>query len=231
MSTLQEQTAAFAEQYTDRPIPADGPIDTRPIDFTPDTDAYDAIWEHVIGETRARGNDFHLPISVAYARRLCDAHPAADRELVIVATLLHDTGWAHVDEDRIISEGFRGDWRQADIRYEHEVQGCKVARRVLPDLGYSDAFVDKICAIIDGHDTRLEAHSLEDALMRDADRAWRFDRVGIALASGWFGQTPDYYTDRLEHEIIPELMTEAAISMAHADLQRSRDLLKTAVLR
>jgi len=65
----------------------------------------------------------------------------------------------------------------------------------------------------------------------DADRAWRFDRVGIALASGWFGQTPDYYTDRLEHEIIPELITEAAIAMAHADLKRSRDLLKTAVLR
>lgn len=67
--------------------------------------------------------------------------------------------------------------------------------------------------------------------MRDADRAWRFDRVGIAPASGWFAQTPDYYTDRLEHEIIPELITEAAIAMARADLQRSRDLLKTAVLR
>ncbi|MDN6412245.1 MAG: hydrolase, partial [Yaniella sp.] len=87
------------------------------------------------------------------------------------------------------------------------------------------------CAIIDGHDTRQEAHSLEDALMRDADRSWRFDRVGIALASGWFGQTPDYYTDRLENEIVPELITEAAIAMAHADLDRSRDLMKTAVLR
>lgn len=231
MSTLQEQTAAFAQQYAQRPIPAKGPIDTSPIDTTPDTDQLDALWQTVIPETRARGNDFHLPVSVAYAHRLCDAYPQADRELVLVATLLHDTGWAHVDEDRIISEGFRGDWRQADIRYEHEVQGCLVARRVLPDLGYSDEFVERVCAIIDGHDTRQEAHSLEDALMRDADRSWRFDRVGIALASGWFGQTPDYYTDRLENEIIPELITEAAIAMAHADLDRSRDLMKTAVLR
>lgn len=231
MSTLQEQTAAFAEQFANRPTPADGPIDTRPIDATPDTDEYDAIWQGVIAETRARGNDFHLPISVAYARRLCDAYPDADRELVVIATLLHDTGWAHVDEDRIISEGFRGDWRKSDIQYEHEVQGCEVAKRVLPALGYSAAFVEKVCAIIEGHDTRQEAHSLEDALMRDADRSWRFDRVGMALASGWFGQTPDYYTDRLEYEIIPELITEAAIAMAHADLQRSRDLLKTAVLR
>ena|SRR5699024_555604 len=231
MSTLQEQTAAFAQQYAQRPIPAKGPIDTSPIDTTPDTDQLDVLWQTVIPETRARGNDFHLPVSVAYAHRLCDAYPQADRELVLVATLLHDTGWAHVDEDRIISEGFRGDWRQADIRYEHEVQGCQVARRVLPDLGYSDAFIEQVCAIIDGHDTRQQAHSLEDALMRDADRSWRFDRVGIALASGWFGQTPDYYTDRLEYEIIPELITEAAIAMAHADLKRSRDLMKTAVLR
>src|SRR5699024_3486710 len=126
MSTLQEQTAAFAEQFANRPIPATGPIDTSPIDATPDTDEYDAIWQRVVTETRARGNDFHLPISVAYAQRLCDAYPTADRELVLIATLLHDTGWAHVDEDRIISEGFRGDWRKADIRYEHEVQGCKV---------------------------------------------------------------------------------------------------------
>src|SRR5699024_9189354 len=157
MSTLQEQTAAFAEQFANRPIPATGPIDTSPIDATPDTDEYDAIWQRVVTETRARGNDFHLPISVAYAQRLCDAYPTADRELVLIATLLHDTGWSHVDENRIISEGFRGDWRKADIRYEHEVQGCKVARRVLPDLNYSPEFVEKVCAIIDGHDTREEA--------------------------------------------------------------------------
>ncbi|MDD0857804.1 HD domain-containing protein [Arthrobacter alpinus] len=88
-------------------------------------------------ETRTRGNDIHLPISLAYASRLCDAHPEADRELIMVSVLLHDTGWAHVDESRIISEGFSGDWRKAAIRYEHEVEGCKVARRVLPPLGYS----------------------------------------------------------------------------------------------
>src|SRR5699024_9201654 len=79
----------------------------------------------------------------------------------------------------------------------------------------------KVTNILDGHDTRQEARSIEYALMRDADRAWHCDRVGIGLASGWFGQTPDYYTDRLEHEIIPELITEAAIAMAHADLKRS----------
>lgn len=223
---------AFAAAHPVRPVPAEGPVDTRAICETPSTsDFLDPLWKAVVEETRSRGNDIHLPISVAYAERLCDAYPEADRELVLVATLLHDTGWAHVDESRIISEGFTGDWRKAQIRYEHELQGCVVAQRVLPELGYAPEFVERATAIIDGHDTRLVAYSLEDALVRDADRAWRFDRAGIALASTWFRMDPATYSDRLETEIIPELITDAAVQMAHADLRRSRAILKTGVIR
>jgi hypothetical protein len=224
--------AAFAADYPVRPVPSDGPVDTSPIATTPSAlEDLDELWRAVVPETRARGNDVHLPISLAFAERLCRAYPAADAELVRVATLLHDTGWAHVDESRIISEGFGSNWRTSDIRFEHEREGCDVARRVLPGLGYSDEFIERVCLIIDGHDTRLVAYSLEDAMMRDADRLWRFDHAGIALASSWFRMDPATYTDRLIAEILPELITEAAREMATADIARSRALLKTAVLR
>ncbi|MFF2242772.1 HD domain-containing protein [Arthrobacter sp. NPDC058130] len=223
---------AFAAEFSVRPVPAAGPVDTTPICNTPAAlEELDALWKAVVQETRTRGNDIHLPISLAYAERLCRAYPDADAELVRVATLLHDTGWAHVDESRIISEGFTGDWRKATIRYEHEQQGCNVARRVLPGLGYSAEFVERVCEIIDGHDTRQVARSLEDALMRDADRLWRFDRAGISLASSWFAMDPATYTDRLATEIVPELITQAAVDMATADLNRSNALLKTGVIR
>lgn len=214
------------------PFPATGPVDTSPINLTPAAgDDLDPIWQAVVPETRVRGNDIHLPISLAYAERLCAAYPEADAQLVRVTILLHDTGWGRVDESRIISEGFTGDWRKAAIRFEHEKQGCIIAREVLPPLGYSEQFVDDVCAIIDGHDTRKEAYSLEDALVRDADRLWRFDHAGIALASGWFGMDPSTYADRLQAEIIPELLSQAAIDMATAELARSNALLKTSVLR
>lgn len=214
------------------PIPANGPIDTSPIALTPASGVdLDPIWAAVVPETRARANDVHLPISLAFVERLLAAHPEANSELVRVTVLLHDTGWGRVDETRIISEGFGGDWRKADIRFQHEQQGCEIAREVLPGLGYDDEFVEAVCAIIDGHDTRAEAHSLEDALVRDADRLWRFDQAGIALASSWFGLDPATYSDRLRTEIIPELLTEAGIAMANADLARSQALLKTGVLR
>jgi hypothetical protein len=217
---------------TERPVPATGPVDTSPISLTPPSgDDLDPIWRSVVTESRTRGNDIHLPMSLAYAERLCAAHPEANSLLVRVAIQLHDTGWGRVDEDRILSEGFSGDWRKAEIRFEHERQGCLIAREVLPPLGYDDDFVEAVCAIIDGHDTRHEAYSLEDALVRDADRLWRFDHAGIALASGWFRMNPAVYSDRLEAEIIPELITAAAIEIATAELARSRALLKTAVIR
>lgn len=191
----------------------------------------DPIWKAVVNETRARSNDIHLPISLAFAERLLEAHPEANAMLVRVAILLHDTGWGRVDEERILAEGFTGDWRKADIRFQHEEQGCNVAREVLPPLGFDNEFVEAVCAIIDGHDTRPVAYSLEDALVRDADRLWRFDHAGIALASGWFKMDPATYAARLRSEIIPELLSEASIAMANADLDRSEALLKTAVLQ
>jgi putative nucleotidyltransferase with HDIG domain len=214
------------------PIATHGDVDTSPISLTPARgDDMDPIWRSVVNETRTRSNDIHLPLSLAYAERLCDAYPDADSLLVRVAILLHDVGWARVDESRIRSEGFTGDWRKAQIRFEHERQGCEIAREVLPRLGYDEQFVDAVVAIIDGHDTRREARSLEDALVRDADRLWRFDHAGIALASGWFNMDPATYCDRLRAEIIPELLTDAGVAMGTAALDRSEALLKTSVLR
>lgn len=212
------------------PLPTAVAVDTSPIQGNPAITDIDPVWRAIVTESRTRANDIHLPISVAYAERLCDAYPEADALLVRVTTLLHDTGWARVDETKIISEGFGGDWRKADIRFEHERHGCDIAREVLPGLGYDDAFIERVTAIIDGHDTRQVSYSLEDSLVRDADRLWRFTATGIALASGWFGLSPAEYARRLRSEIIPELLTDAAVQMAEAELARAEALLKTELL-
>lgn len=224
------RAVAFDAAYPARPIPAVGEVDTSPIGLTPSL-GFDGLWNSIVPETRTRANDIHLPISAAYAARLCDSYPQADRELVLVSIILHDTGWAHVDESRIISEGFQGNWRKASIRYEHETEGCQVAQRVLPELGYDAAFIDRVTEIIDGHDTRHVAFSLEDALVRDADRLWRFHLAGICASSSWFGLNPTDYTDRLSHEIIPELITEAGHQIGENELARSKSLLRTEVIR
>ena len=62
-----------------------GPPDRRPRagGHHPDCDhaaagGLDALWKAVVPETRTRGNDIHLPISLAFAERLCRAYPDAD---------------------------------------------------------------------------------------------------------------------------------------------------------
>ena len=205
-------------------------VDTSPIAAGVVSIDLNALWLVVRPEMRSRSNDIHIPISFAFAERLCQAYPEADALVVRVAILLHDTGWARVDETKIISEGFGANWRQADIRYEHEIKGCEIAREVLPALGYEPEFVTRVTDIIDGHDTRAESFSIEDSLVRDADRLWRFTTTGIALASGWFGQEPSAYCRRLRTDIIPELITAAAHEMALAELERAEALLQTDVL-
>ncbi|KFF59404.1 hydrolase [Cryobacterium sp. MLB-32] len=207
------------------------PVDTSPIAASrrADTDL-DPLWRAVVTEMRTRGNDIHIPISFAFAERLCEAYPEADALVVRVAILLHDTGWARVDETKIISEGFGANWRQAQIRFEHEAKGCDIAREILPGLGYDEAFITKVTDIIDGHDTRPVSHSIEDSLVRDADRLWRFTPAGVALASGWFHQSPSSYCGRLRADIVPELITAAALEMALAELDRAEALLRTDVL-
>lgn len=225
------KSSAHAAAAATKLVPA-LPVDCSPITASSATSSdLDPLWRAIRVEARTRANDIHLPISFAYAERLCAVHPDADALVVRIAILLHDTGWARVeDETRILTEGFAEGWRTSDVRYEHERHGCEIAREVLPALGYPDALVTSVTDIIDGHDTRPESRSIEDSLVRDADRLWRFTPTGIAIASTWFGLSPAEYCSRLRDEIIPELLSQASVELAETELARSEALLKTGLL-
>ena len=66
--------------------------------------AYAEVWAAALPYMRARKNDVHIPLSYGYASRLVDARPEADADVVLLAILLHDIGWAVVD--RHDSAGF-----------------------------------------------------------------------------------------------------------------------------
>ena len=190
----------------------------------------DEVWQAVAPYLRTRKNDVHTPLSFFFAELLLDAHPEADALVVRLAILLHDSGWSAIDEGRILSEGFAANWKTSDVRYLHEIEGCRIAGELLPPLGYSAEVIARVTAIIDGHDTRPDALSLEDELVRDADRLWRFTPTGIGIASGWFKKTPAEYYRQLRERTFGELITTEARRMASAELERSRSLLKLDVL-
>ncbi len=193
---------------------------------TPQSTRYDAVWREAEPYLRARKNDIHIPLSFAWAERLLDVHPEADRDVCSLAILLHDIGWYSIDMETIISDGFRTDnLLQSDTRYLHEAEGVRLCKPVLQNTGWSDEVIAQVCEIIDGHDTRPDPRHLNDRIVRDADKLWRFEVTGIAVACDWFGITPHAYADRLEKQV-GILETEQGRIWARETLDETRQRLK-----
>ena len=188
------------------------------------------VWRAARPYMRARKNDIHIPLAYDYAQRLLADHPEADAELVSLAILLHDIGWAVVDQEAIYREGFGPNMMESDVRIAHEREGARLAREILGGLGYPEALTARVVEIIDGHDTRRHALSREDELVKDADALWRFSVPGLAIASEWFQITPGEYGDRVERQIDGRLFTETARTIARAELAQTRRVLRTAEL-
>jgi HD superfamily phosphodiesterase len=193
-------------------------------------DQFADVWVAARPYMRARKNDVHIPLAYDYAERLLSRHPDADRQVVLLAILLHDIGWAVVDQEAIYRDAFGPNMMESDVRIAHEREGARLAAAILTELGYADELRDRVTEIIDGHDTRSHALSREDELVKDADALWRFSITGVAIASDWWGLTPSQYADRTEPQIDTRLFTEAAREIARAELVVTRRVLQTALL-
>ena len=195
-----------------------------------DLTRYDPVWQKAEPYMRARKNDVHIPLSFAWAVRLLGEYPEADQDVCLLAILLHDIGWYAIDMERILAEGFRSDNPlQSDVRYLHEAEGVRLAVPVLKDCGWSEEVIAQVCEIIDGHDTRPDPHHLNDRIVRDADKLWRFEVTGISVASDWFGMTPGDYARKLAGET-GKLETEHGRLWAAGTLADSRKRLMLHVL-
>lgn len=195
-----------------------------------DISRYDPVWRAAEPYMRARKNDVHIPLSFGWALRLLEDYPEADRDICLLAILLHDIGWFTIDMDRIINEGFRSDnILQSDVRYLHESEGVRLGTEVLRQTGWGEDIIAAVCEIIDGHDTRPDPRHLNDRIVRDADKLWRYSVTGIAVAADWFGKTPHQYAERLTTEL-DKLETEVGKRLAREELESSQSALMLHVI-
>ena len=185
---------------------------------------YDAVWRRAEPYMRARKNDVHVPLSFGWAQRLLDHHPQADRDIVSLAILLHDIGWYSIDMEDIIEKGFGRNMMQSDVRFLHETEGVRLCRPVLQETGWPEDTILAVSEIIDGHDTRATPRHLNDQLVRDADKLWRFSVTGVSVACDWFKMTPHQYADRLIEQTAV-LETDIGRQWAAAELQATRATL------
>jgi HD domain len=199
---------------------------STPLDLAP----YDPVWRAAEPYMRARKNDIHIPLSFACCVRLLDHYPQADRDVCLLAILLHDIGWWAIPMEDIIAQGFRSkNPLQSDVRYRHEVEGVRLAKDVLSTTSWSQEIIAQVSEIIDGHDTRKEPRHLNDRIVRDADKLWRGSVTGIAIACDWFGTTPSAYAAKLAGQF-DWYETPEGRAMAEAELTATRAALMMHVL-
>ncbi|WP_028067513.1 HD domain-containing protein [Solirubrobacter soli] len=170
-----------------------------------------------------RSGEIHVPASFALAQRLLDALPEADPLIVLPAILLHDVGYARVPEETHHAglQDAPGGW-DADITRRHEIEGARLAREILARVGMDAERRARIVEIVDGHDSRLEALSLEDAIVKDADKLWRYTESGVRVTHVWVGRTPEAFMDYVEAKIDVWLFTAPARVLARESLDAAR---------
>jgi hypothetical protein len=174
-------------------------------------------WRAAFPWLDVRSNDVHTLISYRIARALLAMHETAHAPTVCTAIIFHDVGWKKIPEDKLAAS-VGPNPKYPELQRVHELEGVEITRPLLQKLQIADVDPDRVLAIIDGHDTRKHAISLEDALMKDADKLWRFTPHGIATISRWFEMTPRATVAMLEDFVLPSLLTEPGKIMAEAYL-------------
>lgn len=171
----------------------------------------EVLWHEARPFLDVRNNDEHTLVAYGVAKALLAALPEAEADVVLPAILLHDVGWKRIPPDLLLAAIGRNPTRR-DLVFEHERHSVVIARDILVRHGVDR--VDEILAIIDGHDTTTEARSLNDAVMKDADKGWRTTPHGMRIIRGWYDWSMADYIDMVTVVSNPRLLTAPGKAMA-----------------
>jgi len=164
-----------------------------------------------------RGNREHTEIALALAKNLLAAE-GGQAEVVIPSVILHDVGWSCVPEElQLKAFGPGGDSRLNRI---HEVEGVRLAGEILAACNYPRQWRSEILAIIDHHDSNPAASSLNDALVKDADKLWRFTPEGFRTDFTRFRMAPEENWRRLNTLVDEWMLTKTGHRLAKEYLVR-----------
>ncbi|ASN53320.1 HD domain-containing protein [Sinomonas sp. R1AF57] len=171
------------------------------------------IWPRAVVHLGVRSNDAHTLYAVAIARSLLAAHPGAEAGVVLPAIMLHDIGWSRVPAAEVLEAIAPGGGRP-DLVLLHEKEGARLAEGILAESGVPPERAARIVEIIDGHDSRREAISVEDAIVKDADKVWRLSPHGIDTVMDWFGLDRGQALRLCSSRVHAHLFTDAAKALA-----------------
>lgn len=180
------------------------------------TETENAIFEMARPYLKVMGNEIHTEEVVRFCLRLL-AEEAGDRSVVIPAAILHDVGWSQLPEN--LSVKVRIHNHDPEKIRIHEEMGARIAAEILGKMSESQARMEAILSIISGHDSRKTALSLNDKIVKDADKLSRYSRRFFQIWASW-GGNPDRakYVDVLKKNLDEWFFLPASIRMAREEL-------------
>jgi hypothetical protein len=165
-----------------------------------------------------RYNDVHTEMSMQLAYQLLSAE-GGQESIVIPAIILHDVGWQKVPV-ALHLKAFGPKATSPEINRTHEKEGVKIARKILTEINYDKEKITEILKIIDGHDSRKNSISLNDRIVKDADKLWRYTQKGFEVDNNRFEETVAEGLNRLRKYLARWFYTDTAFQIAKDELQQ-----------
>ena len=175
------------------------------------------IWRHAKPYLNTRKNDIHTEIAIGFAQVLLEKE-GGDEEIVMPAIILHDVGWMRVPEEEQ-HKGFGPEIKSPAVVKRHEREGVQIAEGILKAVDYDTEKIAEILHIIEGHDSRKETGSINESIVKDADRLWRFSRAGFTIDCDRFHLKPRERAKKRDLDIEKIFYTESAKQMARKEIK------------
>ncbi len=166
-----------------------------------------------------RDNVIHTRVAYSFARKLLAAE-GGNEAVVIPAVILHDVGWKSVPENLQL-KAFGPGANDKEMNRIHEVEGARVAADILQEIGYDPPLAQEIIEIIRGHDSRKIPLSLNDKIVKDSDKLWRFSAEALEVDPKRFGVEPAVHVQWLGLQIDKWFFTRTGKRLAFQE-QRQR---------
>ena len=184
---------------------------------------FQKIWQLAEPYLDTRKNDIHTKISTECAYRLLERE-GGDQDIVIPAIILHDVGWKRVPENLQLKT-FGQNTTYPELNRLHEIEGVKIAKEILENVHYDKDKVAEILKIIEGHDSRKEPLSLNDKIVKDADKLSRYNKEFFIINMKRFKETYSQELDRIRSNLYKWLLTDSAKEIARAEIKnRAKEL-------
>ena len=138
------------------------------------------IWELALPYQDKRDDIGHAEVTLSYAKKLITSDNG-DEDIIIPSIILHDIGWSQLSEkDRfIIFDHDATKDQKLAVRIMHQDESVRLGRKILMDVKYPSEKMPEILEIVSQHDTRNGFISKNEGLTRDADKLWRFSKIGF----------------------------------------------------